>query len=142
MITPLYSFGKDVKKSKVLPPDLHRLLLVMQYYYRVKLHAVSDDPNKPQNLQAQMALRVLEGLIPNKVRKALQAYSDANWKVGLSMSVHGRPLLCSIVTFRAKHVAVMTIGPKNACKSTDQTQVSSHYLFVASDRTLAATCKA
>jgi hypothetical protein len=45
---------------------------------------------------------------------------------------------CSFVIFRVYHVAVMTIGPNNGCKCTNQVQLGSQSLFLASARALAA----
>jgi hypothetical protein len=92
MIALLCSFGKDAKKDKKMPPDLHRLLLVTQYYYRVKESTAADIVN----MQTQMALQVLSGLIPTNKTKALVPYSNANWKVDQSLSTsrgrHARPV--------------------------------------------------
>jgi hypothetical protein len=83
MIAPLCSYRTDATNGKAMPPELHRLLMVIQYYYAVKGSAA-------ENLQAQMALQVLDGLIPEKVRKALVPYANANWKVDQSLSGSGR----------------------------------------------------
>lgn len=84
LITPLCSFGKDTQTRRPFPPDLHRLLLVVQYYYRVKGSTAGI-----VNLQAQMALQVLSGLIPHR-KKKLPPYNNANWKVDESLSVTRR----------------------------------------------------
>jgi hypothetical protein len=85
-IAPLCSYrtdAMDAMNDKAMPTELHRLLMIIQYYYGVKGSAA-------ENLQAQMALQVLDGLIPKKVRKALVPYTNANWKVDQSLSGSGR----------------------------------------------------